>query len=110
MNLDLTDIKLQANNNLSDFDRAAIFLPNNYSISEIYNINNIDSEYLSDLSSVILKNQLENISNIDDNILLNAQLRQESFSNDNIDFAAELAQYLIQFQSCNTAIYQIADY
>jgi len=70
MNLDLTDIKLQANYNLSDFDIAAIFLPNNYSISEIYNMNNIDSEYLSDLSSVILKNQLKNISNINNDILL----------------------------------------
>ena len=74
INLDLTDIKLQASYNLSDFDIAAISLPNNYSISEIYNIDNTDLEYLNNSSSVILKNQLKNTSNINNNILLNAQL------------------------------------
>ena len=95
IDLNLTDIELQANYNLSNFDIAAISLPNNHSISEIYNIDNTDSEYLNDSSSVILENQLENISNIDNDTLLNAQLRQESSSNDNIDLAAELAQHLI---------------
>ena len=95
IDLDLTNIKLQASYNLSDFDIAAISLPNNYSISEIYNIDNTDLEYLNNSSSVILENQLKNTSNIDNDILLDAQLQQKSFSNDNIDLAAELAQYLI---------------
>jgi len=109
MDLDLTDIESQASHNLSDFDIAATPLPNNHSIPEIHNMDDTDSEYLSDSSSVILKNQLENTSNVDDDTLLDAQLRQESSSNDNIDLAAELAQHLIQFQSCSTAIHQIAD-
>ena len=41
------------------------------SISEISALENTDLEYLNNLSSIILKNQLENISNINNNILLN---------------------------------------
>ena len=42
--------------------------------SKIYNLNNINSEYLSNLSSVILENQLKNTSNINNDILLDIQL------------------------------------
>jgi len=95
MNLDLTDIELQASYNQSNINIAAMLLLEINNISEIPALEDTDSEYLSDLSSVILENQLENTSNINDDILLDAQLQQESFSNNNIDLAAEFAQYLI---------------
>ena len=80
---------MQADYNLNNFNKTAISLFNYYSISKIYNLNNINSEYLSNLSSVILENQLKNTSNINNNILLNAQLQQKSFLNNNINFTAE---------------------
>jgi len=69
--LDLTNIELQASYNQSNINIVAISLSEINNISEISVLKDTDSEYLNNLSFIILESQLNNISNIDNIILLN---------------------------------------
>ena len=71
INLDLTNIELQASYNQSNINIVAISLSEINNISEISVLKDTDSEYLNNLSFIILESQLNNISNIDNIILLN---------------------------------------